>query len=166
MKSYVCLILLNQSTLAVAIPLQANVRGCSRPHIISQCYNLSVTPCPGRDCSPWPGSAQCFELTQVIGLNIPHNRSGWRLPCLHGELLCSIRSDIIPTSIWKINLVENNTLGWVVALSIWQCYCIIKSAAAVNASMNLLSLNLSNQVESHTNPNNGFRDWTFGGCLG
>jgi len=30
-------------------------------------------------------------------------------------------------------VVENNTLGRVVALSIWHCYCFIKSAAAAYA---------------------------------
>jgi hypothetical protein len=49
--------------------------------------------------------------------------------------------------------------GRIVALSIWQCCCIIKSAATANASMNPLSLSLSNRDVSHSYPTAGNHDW-------
>jgi hypothetical protein len=70
------------------------------------------------------------------------------------------------SSIWLMNLVKNNTLGRIVALSIWQCYCIIKSPAAVHASMNPPSLSLTNQEKSYSYPTKGNREWKFCGCLG
>jgi hypothetical protein len=57
-----------------------------------------------------------------------------------------------------MNLVENNPLGRVVALSIWESYCVIKSAAAAFASMNLLSRGLFNQDEYHLYPAKGIHD--------
>jgi hypothetical protein len=57
-----------------------------------------------------------------------------------------------------MNLVENNPLGRVTALSIWQGYCIIKSAATAYTSMNPLSRNLLNQDEYHSYPAKGIHD--------
>jgi len=71
-----------------------------------------------------------------------------------------------PASIWKMNLVENNTLSRCIPHSIWQCYCIIKSAAAAYASMNPLSLSLSNRDESHSNRAKAYRYWKFWRYLG
>ena len=52
---------------AIAIPLELNVRGGIRPHINSQSHNLSATPCLGQDYSLWPGSAQVVPLQNQIG---------------------------------------------------------------------------------------------------
>jgi hypothetical protein len=68
-----------------------------------------------------------------------------------------LRSDII-TLAFEMNLVENNPLGRVVSLSIWQSYCIIKSAAAAYASMNPLTQWLINRDEYHPYPTKGTRD--------
>jgi hypothetical protein len=56
-----------------------------------------------------------------------------------------------------MNLVENNPLGRVIALSIWQSYCIIKSAAAAYASMILLSRGLFKRDEYSSYPAKGNR---------
>jgi hypothetical protein len=57
-----------------------------------------------------------------------------------------------------MNLVENNPLGRVVALSIWQSYCIIKSAAAAYASMILQSRGFFNRDEYSSYPAKGNRN--------
>jgi hypothetical protein len=72
------------------------------------------------------------------------------------SLLYPIRHN--PANFWKMNLAENNPLGSIVALSIWQSHCIIKSAAAVYASMNPLSGSLSNRDKYHSYPAKGNRD--------
>jgi hypothetical protein len=68
-----------------------------------------------------------------------------------------LQSDIISLSL-EMDLVENEPLGRVVALSIWQSYCIIKSAAAAYASMNPLTRRLINRDEYHSYPAKGNRD--------
>jgi hypothetical protein len=57
-----------------------------------------------------------------------------------------------------MNLVENNPLGRVVTLSIWQSYCIIKAAAAAYALMNLLTRKLFNRDEYLSYPAKGIQD--------
>jgi len=65
-----------------------------------------------------------------------------------------------------MNLVGNITLGRIVVLSIWHCYCIIKSAASAYASMNPLIRGLPNWDEYDSYPANGIHDWKFWGYLG
>jgi len=65
-----------------------------------------------------------------------------------------------------MNLVGNNTLGRIVVLSIWQCYCITKSAASAYASMNTLIRRLPNWYEYHSYPTKGIHYWNFWGYLG
>jgi len=65
-----------------------------------------------------------------------------------------------------MNLVGDTTLGRIVVLSIWQCNCIIKSAASAYASMNLLIWRLPNRDEYHSYPAKDIHDWKFWGYLG
>jgi len=59
-----------------------------------------------------------------------------------------------------MNLVENNMLGRSRLLLIWRRYCIVKSALAAFASMNLLSIEtcLSNRDVSHSKPAEVYHD--------
>jgi hypothetical protein len=65
------------------------------------------------------------------------------------------------SSVWKMNLGENDPLGRVVGLLIWQSHCVIKSAAAVYASMNPLNQSLINRDEYHSYSAKGIRDRKF-----
>jgi hypothetical protein len=112
----------------------------------------------GRNCFLWPGSAQCFNLPQVIGLQILLNSLQLTIAVSVGRTPLLYPNRHNHSSVWEMNLVENDPLGRVVALSIWQSHCIIKSAAAVYASMNLLSRSLLNRDEYHLYPAKGFRD--------
>jgi hypothetical protein len=100
----------------------------------------------------WLGSAQCSNLAQEIGLKIPLNSLQLTIAMSAGRtpFLYPIRHN--HSSVSEMNLVENDPLGRVVALSIWQSHCIIKLAAPAYASMNLLSRSLLNRNEYHLYP--------------
>jgi len=91
----------------------------------------------------------------------------WTNDChVCGANFHSTRTRHYPASIREMNLVKNNTLVRIVVLSIWLCYCFIKSAAAVYASITSLSVSLFNWDVSPSYPAKGYQDWKFWRYLG
>jgi hypothetical protein len=100
-------------------------------------YSLSHTMLQQRPFSLASEYPSCSVLTKDW-LHIPYN-------CVFAnDCRESVTSQTQSQLYLVVNLVENNRLHRIVVLSIWQCYCIIKSAAAEYASMNPQSLCGSN----------------------